>query len=127
MTAKNYEQFKATFESFSDESKWKLSTGRFVEEYIFAYAMNLENESSLHSFILDLDKIPADTFTVEEIEQIKANAEMDFPEEPDTIYDFFNKIDASNVESFRDSLSKMFGLWEKSEYEEIKNDLEWIW
>ncbi|CAO3600808.1 unnamed protein product [Absidia cylindrospora] len=54
MTQESIGEFKRIYGNMVDSLKWKLnSTGRFVEDVLFEYALTLKKENCLQSFILD--------------------------------------------------------------------------
>lgn len=46
-------RFQATYSQMADDSKWRLSSGRAVEDVIFEAAGALPTETIAHSFILN--------------------------------------------------------------------------
>ncbi|RUP48266.1 hypothetical protein BC936DRAFT_144775 [Jimgerdemannia flammicorona] len=62
-------EYKAMFESMDDSSKWKLKSGRKVEDILY---------NSVHSFIIDLkDQQICALFTDEEREELECTNSMD--------------------------------------------------
>ncbi|KAI8323780.1 hypothetical protein EDC96DRAFT_226124, partial [Choanephora cucurbitarum] len=69
------------FHSLNDECKWKLSTGRYVENILYDFAVQCQYITPAHNLILDLedDQITA-LFNKEELEDIKQKKPFDFEE-----------------------------------------------
>ncbi|RIB09808.1 hypothetical protein C2G38_240010 [Gigaspora rosea] len=60
-----------SFQKITEERKWHLSSGRKVEDVLYAYTLKLEYEQPAHSFIIDTsDDNIKNLFTKKEWEEI---------------------------------------------------------
>lgn len=46
-------EYSERYHKIRPENKWKLPSGKFAEDILYEYTLNLEYESYLHSFIID--------------------------------------------------------------------------
>ncbi|RUS31851.1 hypothetical protein BC938DRAFT_476926 [Jimgerdemannia flammicorona] len=75
--------FNLSFGEMRSDEKWTLKSGRAVEDIMFAYGVKLEEESLVHSWILDLsDTRLQGLFTREEWEEIRTHNMPKIPQIP---------------------------------------------
>ncbi|KAI8969482.1 hypothetical protein BDB01DRAFT_855852 [Pilobolus umbonatus] len=89
------------------DSKWKLSTGRYVEDILYDYGMTIADERPAHSFILDMNKDAIRTlFTSEERDEtLNTENKADVVLEND-LEDLINNLNVKSTNSLRRILFK---------------------
>ncbi|CAG8466883.1 3832_t:CDS:2 [Scutellospora calospora] len=66
-----WSSYEMSFQKIAEERKWHLSSGRNVEDVLYAYASKLEYEQPAHSFIIDTsDNNIKNLFTKTEWEEV---------------------------------------------------------
>ncbi|RIB09056.1 hypothetical protein C2G38_1981881 [Gigaspora rosea] len=111
----------------NDQSKWRLSTRKYVEDALFNFAMSANFEHLAHSFIIDPDdKTYESIFTNEELEEIRSYNSKELPELPDNLLEFLLKFDKDTLEELKNVLLEQ-EAWEGNDYNKVTHfDLKWI-
>ncbi|KAI8972132.1 hypothetical protein BDB01DRAFT_839515 [Pilobolus umbonatus] len=79
--------------SIKDEIKWKLESGRCVEDVLFNYAVQLVKEEAIHSFVLDTTNPHIkELFTDAEWFEIIYTRRKDNPDIQDNIQELLNDL-----------------------------------
>ncbi|KAI8389233.1 hypothetical protein BD560DRAFT_442938 [Blakeslea trispora] len=74
-------KFEEMFHSLKDDFKWKLSTGKYVENVLYDFAKQCQYITPAHNLILDLqDAQITALFTKDELEEIKEKKPFNFDE-----------------------------------------------
>ncbi|SAM00626.1 hypothetical protein [Absidia glauca] len=90
-------QFKQIYDKMEEQLKWKLSTGRYVEDIIYKHGLKLEKESCLHSFILDTDDDQVHAlFDDEEFEEVISKHCKEDPDLPRNVYELLQEFNQNN-------------------------------
>ncbi|RIA79722.1 hypothetical protein C1645_47907 [Glomus cerebriforme] len=95
MTSLAYQQFTATYQKIPQENKWTLSTGKIVEDALYAFGMKCSHEHLCHSFLIDPDDenyIQQGIFTCEELEEIKNFDKKELPLMPNDLLKYLNSF-----------------------------------
>ncbi|GBB84008.1 hypothetical protein RclHR1_10650008 [Rhizophagus clarus] len=95
-------EYSAKYRKLCPENKWKLPFGKFVEDILYEYTINLDHESYLHSFIIDIsDETIMNLFSEPDQKHIR---EYNIPSEPqvdDTLLDFLLLYRQNNPQDLR--------------------------
>lgn len=82
-------EYSERYHKIRPENKWKLPSGKFVEDVLYKYTQNLEYESYLHSFIIDTsDKIVMNLFSDLDKNHINTYNIPPEPQVDDNLLDF---------------------------------------
>ncbi|KAI8147539.1 hypothetical protein BJV82DRAFT_664771 [Fennellomyces sp. T-0311] len=91
-------QFKASYYDMTDDVKWKLSDGTYVEDMMFKFGDDSDYEHPVHSFILDVDD-PIWTengrFTKEQMNEIREAGNPTLPILSDNVMEIINACAAA--------------------------------
>lgn len=106
------------------EEKWCLSTGKCVEDELFAFGMQCIEEHPCHSFIMD----PTDAnyknycvFNDDELNEIGSFKKKELPTMPVILRDYLNEYDLSSTSALR---QKVFTQAPSDEL--YSHDMDWI-
>ncbi|POG62509.1 hypothetical protein GLOIN_2v611442 [Rhizophagus irregularis DAOM 181602=DAOM 197198] len=95
-------EYSAKYHKLHPENKWKLPSGKFVEDILYEYTINLDHESYLHSFIIDTsDETIMNLFSEPDQQHIR---ECNIPSEPqvdDNLLDFLLRYRQNNPQDLR--------------------------
>lgn len=124
-TSKREENFKKLDES----KKWKLSSGRVVEDMLFDFAKKCVQDHPACSMIIDPEDktyIKEGVFTEQEISEIKSTRLKDYIERlPEDFAEYLNKFNLSSTEELREQLRIVNG-WESHYNIDESHDLDWV-
>ncbi|KAI7848516.1 hypothetical protein BDC45DRAFT_523056 [Circinella umbellata] len=97
-----------TYENMMDEEKWKLCSGRFVEEALFSFGLTRRHEHSCHRFILDLaDEDVRKQFTVNELTDICNQEAHPLPPISSQLLEYLNSfINLKTIEDLEKQVRK---------------------
>ncbi|KAF0354455.1 hypothetical protein F8M41_014994 [Gigaspora margarita] len=88
------EEMVYAYTKMETQSKWRLSTGKYVEDALFNFAMTANYEHLAHSFIIDPDDETYNLiFTEEELNEFRSYNSKEFPEVPDDLLEYLLKYD----------------------------------
>ncbi|RUS17728.1 hypothetical protein BC937DRAFT_89561 [Endogone sp. FLAS-F59071] len=97
LTLINVNKQTETYRKMEDSRKWRLSTGKVVEDSLYKFAINCPYESiASHSFILDpTDEVYTNNgvFTRVELREIKRHNRRNLPEIPNDLLEYLLMID----------------------------------
>ncbi|CAG8484948.1 10822_t:CDS:2 [Funneliformis caledonium] len=115
------------YRKMETQSKWRLSTGKYVEDSLFDFGMVANYEHLAHSFIIDPDDETYNSiFTEKELDEIRSYNSKEFPEVPDGLIEYLLKYDKDSLEELREVLAEKES-WEGKYYDKsIHFDFEWI-
>ncbi|GET04606.1 C2H2-type zinc finger transcription factor [Rhizophagus clarus] len=95
------ELFTKRYLAMKDDKKWKLSTGRYVEDILYNLGKKCNYHNLIHSFIIDPeDKFVHSGFTMEELQEICETKSMQEPPQIDD--DLLQYIDSFAKDSTKD-------------------------
>ncbi|GAB5593996.1 hypothetical protein Unana1_08896 [Umbelopsis nana] len=92
---------------FDDSRKWKLKSGRKVEDVLHEFALRSTNEHAAHSFIinpLDSTWVQLDVFTKEELDEISTYKCSKLPTLPGDLTEFMNEFNLTDQQRLRTAL-----------------------
>jgi len=89
---KDKDLFKHRFEALDNSRKWKLKSGRFVEDVLYELGMRCRYHNLVHSFIIDTeDTFIKNEFSKEELSEIvEKKQEQSIPEIDEEILEYIN-------------------------------------
>ncbi|KAG1147698.1 hypothetical protein G6F37_003905 [Rhizopus arrhizus] len=96
--------FERSFTLMKEEDKWHLSTGKCVEDKLYAFGMQCVEEHPSHSLIVDVsDKnlVKYKVFSKNEIEEIKTFSKKEMPRMPLTLRDYLNSFNKTTADDIR--------------------------
>ncbi|CAJ0843636.1 1858_t:CDS:10, partial [Entrophospora sp. SA101] len=121
------EGFKLRFETISMDDKWKLPSGRFVEDVLYNWAVTQRSETLAHSFILDTDcQEVMDLFSLEEKEIIMNTDKKSFSDVEDGVKKYIMKYYKKNVGDLQKVLMTPYLKDGETYNPELHYDMEWI-
>ncbi|SAM06173.1 hypothetical protein [Absidia glauca] len=99
MTPQPIGQFQTIYGAMDNGLKWKLgSSGRFVEDILFAHGMKLRNENCIHSFILGTDDDDVrDQFDADEWKEVETKYLKENPSLPDNVVKLLGDFSKSDT------------------------------
>lgn len=119
---------EANFSKLEEEKKWKLSTGKIVEDTLYEFGKLCLVDHPACSMILDLqDKsyLKEGVFTEEEIEEMKLKNAIQFISPiPKELADYINTFNHTNIKDLRTELLKVHD-WETNYSIDKNHDLDW--
>lgn len=129
IAAKPRTEVEECFRDLKNNDKWILSTGKIVEDSLYAFGKLQVGDHSSQSLIFDVGDsesyIKNDVFTEEGIEEIKAYKSPKPKEIPDDIKQYLNKFNCQSTADIRKILNEKQS-WEKCDDREKHFDLDWI-
>ncbi|KAG1135866.1 hypothetical protein G6F37_012478 [Rhizopus arrhizus] len=86
------------------QPKWYLSTGKCIEDELFAFGMQCHHDHPSHSFIIDTRDSNYKTYEVfssAELDEIKAFEEKKLPIMPTELRDYINSFNKNSIQELR--------------------------
>ncbi|CAG8451269.1 15324_t:CDS:10 [Cetraspora pellucida] len=121
------DDFISRFKAINADDKWKLPSGRFVEDVLYDWAVTHRSETLAHSFILDTDcQEVMDLFSPEEKETILNTNKKFFPAVQDDIKKYVMKYYKKNVDDLRETVMEPYLKNGETYNSKLHYDLEWI-
>ncbi|CAG8709332.1 26634_t:CDS:10 [Dentiscutata erythropus] len=121
------DDFISRFKAINADDKWKLPSGRFVEDVLYDWAVTHCSETLAHSFILDTDcQEVMDLFSPEEKETILNTNKKSFPAVQDDIKKYVMKYYKKNVDDLRETVMEPYLKNGETYNSKLHYDLEWI-
>ncbi|RUP44161.1 hypothetical protein BC936DRAFT_149856 [Jimgerdemannia flammicorona] len=118
-----WKEVEEVFRRMNDSQKWKLSTGKVVEDALFEYAIQCKFEQ--YSFIVDPDDTNG-VFTEEELTEIEETDTKSLPDIPIDLMKYMNSFRKSSIKELRTQLSVVQD-WEGANFSrEYHFDHDWI-
>ncbi|KAI8642067.1 hypothetical protein BD408DRAFT_417026 [Parasitella parasitica] len=114
--------FERSFNKMRAEEKWYLSNGKCVEDELFAFGMQCNEEHPCHSFIVDPTDINYKTYRVfndDELKEIRSFKEKELPTMPTILRDYLNEYNLSTASALRQKIFTQEPLDEL--YSQVKN------
>lgn len=100
-------KFRSNFLAMKRESKWYLSTGKCIEDELFAFGMQCHHDHPSHSFIIDTRDSNHKTYEVfssAELDEIKAFEEKKLPIMPTELRDYINSFNKNSIQDLRSQI-----------------------
>ncbi|ORX61741.1 hypothetical protein DM01DRAFT_1332322 [Hesseltinella vesiculosa] len=120
--------FADSFKKMDDSKKWRLRSGKFVEDSLYAFGMSCSAEHLCHSFVVD----PSDAiytkhniFTEDELTEIAASHCKPYPDIPLALRDFINQFNVTSTSDLRKAVLKTHP-WDENYNKNIHGDLDWV-
>ncbi|ORZ15301.1 hypothetical protein BCR42DRAFT_416826 [Absidia repens] len=120
--------FRQKYHAMDDEKKWKLSTGKIVEDSLYSFGKKCATEHLVHSFILD----PTDStyqingvFTEQELHEIVSYHKKPMAQLPVDLRDYMDSFGENECSALR---KKLFSNWPWQEsYDPLKHgEFDWV-
>ncbi|RUP06167.1 hypothetical protein BC936DRAFT_140443, partial [Jimgerdemannia flammicorona] len=94
-----------------NDRKWKLPSGKYIEDVLYEYAKKLPYESPVHSFIIDTSNATVmDLFNDEDREQIMTHNILPEPQLQDELIDHIIRYRKSRPEELREVVHAGFNI-----------------
>ncbi|KAG1490464.1 hypothetical protein G6F47_012252 [Rhizopus delemar] len=107
LTDLSFRKFESSFKAMDDQMKWKLCSGRTVEDVLYDYGMELEREHAVHSFILDTSNPEMKKlFTGQEWGEITRETELETTNLPESILNLIQEMNKKNIKEVKRVLLK---------------------
>ncbi|KAG0736314.1 hypothetical protein G6F57_013665 [Rhizopus arrhizus] len=90
LTDLSFRKFESSFKAMDDQMKWKLCSGRTVEDVLYDYGLELEREHAVHSFMKKL-------FTGQEWDEITRETELETTTLPESILNLIQEMNKTNI------------------------------
>jgi hypothetical protein len=103
----NFNKVTAAHSEMQREKKWKLKTGKIVEDTLLAYGKTCLVEHPCHSFILDTrdeSYLELGIFTKEEIRELEEEDPIVLPQAPLDVSEYLKNFKQSTTEELRKAL-----------------------
>ncbi|UZO02113.1 uncharacterized protein OCT59_020607 [Rhizophagus irregularis] len=114
--------------SFQDSRKWRLSTGKVVEDALYNFASKCSYEHASHSFIIDptdQSYINEGIFTVDELNEIKTHKRRDLPEIPEDLLNYLMTFAKSTLHELRSAIDQPIKVLQGEFSPEKHHDYDW--
>lgn len=117
------------FKRLDPQKKWKLSTGKVVDDTLYEFGKQCIVDHPACSLILDLDDktyINEGIFTQAEIDEMKLKSPVQFITRiPEELATYINNFNCNNVKDLRSELLKPH-QWENEYNINTHHDLDWV-
>lgn len=120
--------FKNTYDNMDESKKWRLSTGKCVEDEIYCFGMQCSVEHQTHSFIIDTnDKNWMDyaVFSKNELDEINLYNQKHTPIMSKPLRDYLNQYNKTTTSDIRKEVFKQMEMDENFNPKE-HFDYDWI-
>ncbi|KAI8877374.1 hypothetical protein K501DRAFT_278513 [Backusella circina FSU 941] len=97
----DYKKFEENFMRMKRQHKWYLSTGKCVEDEMFAFGLQYSELHPVHSFIMDptdTNYIKYNVFSCDELVEIRTYHEKNFPPMPVFLRNYINSFNKNNYD-----------------------------
>ncbi|KAF0436850.1 hypothetical protein F8M41_004651 [Gigaspora margarita] len=124
-----FKKFTDMYENMEDDKKWRLSTGKIVEDALYDFASKCSHEHASHSFIIDpTDKlyVDNDVFTKEELKEIGAYKRRSLPEIPDDLFDYLMTFAKDTLHELRHAIDQPIKVIQGNFNPKKHHDYDWI-
>ncbi|CAG8812098.1 18511_t:CDS:10, partial [Gigaspora margarita] len=121
--------FTDMYENMEDDKKWRLSTGKIVEDALYDFASKCSHEHASHSLIIDpTDKlyVDNDVFTKEELKEIGAYKRRSLPEIPDDLFDYLRTFAKDTLHELRHAIDQPIKVIQGNFNPKKHHDYDWI-
>ncbi|RUS26066.1 hypothetical protein BC938DRAFT_471275 [Jimgerdemannia flammicorona] len=129
LTLINVNKLTETYRKMEDSRKWRLSTGKVVEDSLYKFAINCPYEHASHSFILDpTDEVYTNNgvFTEVELKEIKRHNRRNLPEIPNDLLEYLLTFQKSTLYELRQAIDQPIKAIDGNFIPEKHLDYEWI-
>ncbi|PKY26780.1 hypothetical protein RhiirB3_442216 [Rhizophagus irregularis] len=116
-----FTEFEKTYLKMNDSDKWKLSTGKIVEDALYNFGIKCRHEHLCHSFVIDPNDniyINEEVFTEAELDEIRKYKLISMPQMPPRLIN-------SDISSLRDAIFKS-QQWDSPYNRQTHFDYDWI-
>jgi hypothetical protein len=113
-----------SFRNLDRSNKWILSTGKYVDNELFLFAIQCQEDHPSKQFIMDvadLNYVQYGVFTEEELDEISTFEEKELPMPPDTILQHMNHFNLTSENQLRTALNNNHTF-----YNHLDKDIDWI-
>ncbi|CAB5387929.1 unnamed protein product [Rhizophagus irregularis] len=101
-------EYSERYHKIRPENKWKLPSGKFAEDILYEYTLNLEYESYLHSFIIDTsDETIMNLFNDLDRHHINTYNILPEPQVDDKLLDFLLRYREKTPQGLRQYLQQL--------------------
>ncbi|KAI8968192.1 hypothetical protein BDF20DRAFT_827803, partial [Mycotypha africana] len=121
-------RFEQNFNAMKTEDKWYLSSGKCVEDELYAFGMQCVEEHPSHSFIIDVsDKnlVKYNVFNENELREIETFNKQEIYKMPLSLRDYLNSFNKTAAADIRREIftSQEF---DKNYSHDLSSDFDWI-
>ncbi|CAI2186908.1 17468_t:CDS:10 [Funneliformis geosporum] len=123
-----FTEFEKTYLKMNDSDKWKLSTGKIVEDALYNFGIKCRHEHLCHSFVIDPNDniyINEEVFTEAELDEIRKYKLIPMPQMPQDLLTYLNSFRVSDISSLRDAIFKS-QQWDSPYNRQTHFDYDWI-
>lgn len=120
--------FEQNFSAMKKEEKWYLSSGKCVEDELYAFGMQCVEEHPSHSFIIDVsDKnlVKYNVFDDNELKEIESFNKKERPTMPLTLRDYLNSFNKTTATDIRREVFKSQNF-DNDYNRELSSDFDWM-
>ncbi|KAG1138233.1 hypothetical protein G6F37_013368 [Rhizopus arrhizus] len=121
-------RFEQNFNAMKKEDKWYLSSGKCVEDELYAFGMQCVEEHPSHSFIIDVsDKnlVKYNVFNDNELKEIESFNKKEVHRMPLALRDYLNSFNKTTATDIRREIFKSQDF-DKNYSHELSSDFDWI-
>ncbi|KAI8065806.1 hypothetical protein BC940DRAFT_303641 [Gongronella butleri] len=129
-TKVDLEDYKKKHHAMDDTHKWRLMTGKVVEDALFEYGLTQTNEHLVHQFVMDPYSPEMETiFNAMELAEIRTSNIKPLPPMPTALRDYiatFNKTTAKEIRETLDTRQPWqlnYDLKEHGDYDWARNSV----
>ncbi|CAG8547968.1 13436_t:CDS:2, partial [Funneliformis caledonium] len=124
----DYENFTERYQNMDNDRKWKLTTGKIVEDSLYEFGMRCKYEHLCHSFIVDpndYNYIVESVFTLEELNEIKEYKYKKLPNMPTDLLRYLNSFRKYNTRDLRKAVFETQS-WNMPFNRDTHFDFDWV-
>ncbi|CAJ0866298.1 7646_t:CDS:10 [Entrophospora sp. SA101] len=129
MSESSISEFKDSYRGMKNEKKWYLTSGKCVEDALYAFGNQWRFDHLAHSFIIDPDDesyIKNNIFTSEELKEICNTEAKDLPEMPNELLKYISSFRMKTTKDLHIALDVRQD-WEGGNFDRIKHfDFDWV-
>ncbi|KAG0899585.1 hypothetical protein G6F33_013194 [Rhizopus arrhizus] len=110
------------------QPKWYLSTGKCIEDELFAFGMQCHHDHPSHSFITDTRDRNYKTYEVfspAELDEIKAFEEKKLPIMPTELRDYINSFNKNSIQELRRQIVQSQEFDQEYSHKD-SHDYDWV-
>ncbi|KAF7724427.1 hypothetical protein EC973_001091 [Apophysomyces ossiformis] len=121
-------KYEEAYKAMDDARKWRLSTGKVVEDAVYEFGRRCTEEHLSHSFVIDISDpsyITSGTFSQLEMDEIGQTNPKPTPEMPEDLYSYIQTYRKNNLSDLRRVIFST-QTWDQNFDRRTHFDHDWI-
>ncbi|RIB09684.1 hypothetical protein C2G38_2208113 [Gigaspora rosea] len=121
-----FKKFTDMYKNMENNKKWRLSTGKIVEDALYDFTSKCSHEHASHSFIIDPTDKDNDVFTKEKLREIGTYKRRSLPEIPDDLFDYLKTFAKDTLHELRHAIDQPIKVIQGNFNPKIHHNYDWI-